>query len=435
MKNIHFFSNNKNNIAVNAYNYKMFQFPEGVSRNDIIRILEVNESKESAEPSIYQAHKWSQLYLILTGECNLRCKYCAQHRGTEKAMSEEIMTNAVSDFLKNSNNDSGVVFYGGEPMLNEPVLTKAVQLVRSTSNTIEITLFTNGNLISKEYAQWLADNNVGVIVSIDGDEISHNKMRISDVKEGLNHADTVKGFINCRDAGCTVGISCVLGPHNIPRIEEVTKYLCLLKPANLGMNILHSPGRTGFAHSIEDAADASIKAAVTASKHDLEIEQVARILRSIIFEEPRRAECPACGGRLVVTPSGLFGPCEGAYPFCKSWFFNDKSEAYDHSIQLKNWAEQKRNSCSDCISLGMCGAGCALNAYLDYDSYTGYDNRTCALARSVANTAMDLLLSDLKSVEAIREITIDDKILILGNLIRNNSRPLRSHSNYGVCKK
>lgn len=442
MTRIRVISNSNGRIAVNTHNYRMLRIPRQCSRIDKeAAIASLATMEHSTGPGdmmeSFEGHRWSQLYLILTGRCNLQCGYCAQHQGTDTNMSHKVMTSRLSDFLKTCKSRAGVVFYGGEPLLNWPVLQRTVTRIRNQINLIEVTLFTNGTLINQRRAKWLAQNRVGVIVSIDGNKAAHDQMR-GNMSRGTRstHSQSVRGYDLCRNAGCTTGISCVLGPHNVPTIAENTEFLCALRPANLGMNLLHSQYRTGFQHSLRSAAKALITAMEITAAHEIEIEQVARILRSLIYEQYRVAECPACGGRIVVTPTGEYGTCEGAYPFHKPWFFKDVYSVYRHGIRLKRWASNRnRRQCSSCIAYGMCGSGCALNAYLDSGGYDGRDTRTCVMAMAIVKHAMSMLLNSSGNDCELRPITVAEKVSILGKYISNAARPLRSHSDYGLHRQ
>jgi len=128
------------------------------------------------------------LVLHVTDACNLGCLYC-YHSSSKKAnqrkrtMTVEVAEQAI-DFLYDQAKDLpevGLVFFGGEPILNFKLISKAVQHALEKSETtgkkISLTLTTNGTLLSEEVISFLHNHQIGVTVSIDGLEIIHNKYR------------------------------------------------------------------------------------------------------------------------------------------------------------------------------------------------------------------------------------------------------------------
>jgi len=270
-------------------------------------------------------------------------------------MPVERMLGVTREFLARSPAPEGIVFYGGEPLLNWPALRSTIQLARRESLPTEITVFTNGTLITPEIAQFIADLQVGVILSLDGDAFSHNQCRLKR-QGGGSYSASLRGLRRLQAAGCMTGISCVVGPHNAERIELVTEHLCGLGPVNIGMNVLHEEARSGYAFSPQFGANAVLRAAKVAARYGIEIEQAVRRLRSFVTETSRRGDCPACGTRLVVTPEGGYGPCEGAYPFLPAWFFPDQAEVQGLSSRLAAWPHSN-TECATCEAVGLCGSG------------------------------------------------------------------------------
>jgi len=372
---------------------------------------------------------WSQLYVIATGQCNLKCVYCAQSRQDGLGMPAEMMQARVWEFLRASPRPRGIVFYGGEPLLNWPAVRDTIASVRDRGPGLEISLLTNGILMTRDIAGFFAEHRVGAIVSMDGDAASHDRARVDFDGKGRQRAAET-GFAVCRDAGCTVGISCVVGEHNAGRIEEVTAYLCGLRPANIGMNLMHSAGRTVFVHSPYEGARAVVRAARTAAEFGIEIEQFARVLRAFVHETPRRADCPACGGRLVVTPEGRYGVCEGAYPYHSEWFFESLEPAERLARSLADWPCSDPD-CAGCPGAGMCGGGCPLDALFDRGPGPGRDERACALTGAILETALRCLDELPYDESAPRLLPVEEKRSVLGRFLGTGARPLRTTSHYG----
>ena len=114
----------------------------------------------------------------------MSCAYCYEYGedkiteptagGMPKLMSEETARESV-DFMIERSGGSPVVrltFFGGETLLNFAVLEKTIPYARrraaEAGKRVEFSLTTNGTLLRPEVIEFLADNDVGVTISIDG---------------------------------------------------------------------------------------------------------------------------------------------------------------------------------------------------------------------------------------------------------------------------
>lgn len=380
-----------------------------------------------------ESNSFKQLYLILTDRCNMKCQYCSQRLGSYGDMSLHTMREKIDFFFKKSMPDRSVVLYGGEPLVHYQGVKYAIERIRKLDKKVEITIFTNGTLLGQEQAQLFNKYHVGVIVSLDGPPELNNCMRkFNCISNGTNPCNnTLLGIKNCKNVGVTPGISCVIGPHNTQKIKEATNFLCKLKPANIGMNPLHVANRSGMQFSPEAAADAIIQAAEIAAGYGIEIEQVSRRLRSFVDEKPRVSDCHAYSGRIVITPKGDFGKCEGAYPIVPEWFVQKFEDLKKVEINGHSPIFSIQKKCLNCLARGFCGGGCLLDAHLDSGCSNAIDLRLCRLSEKI-------LLMIQKEIDIfVRQehtmiIDCNMKRKIFSRFFSDTSKPLRSSSTYGT---
>ena len=119
------------------------------------------------------------LYIVPTVQCNLRCTYChiQNNKNHDKrvVMSMDTLINGLETFKEYGGfcaQNTEIMFYGGEPFLEQQFLIDSISTIRKYSNSIKITIFTNGTLITEGIAKILKGFDVYVIVSIDGKEES-----------------------------------------------------------------------------------------------------------------------------------------------------------------------------------------------------------------------------------------------------------------------
>ncbi len=128
-----------------------------------------------------------QVVLGVTESCNLRCTYCIYSGSYEnvRTHSSARMTWDVArrglDLLFDHCSDSpmppGVTFYGGEPLLEFPLIERCITYARERNPAAFFTLTTNGLLLSKRVRSLLVKHNVFVTVSLDGPAEIHDRYR------------------------------------------------------------------------------------------------------------------------------------------------------------------------------------------------------------------------------------------------------------------
>ena len=149
--------------------------------------------KQVPQPSI------SLCYFILSERCNLACKYCFLGNNSERRklfstndMSREVADRAIDFFVRQLNfsgidfekNASQIIFFGGEPLINFEILEYVAQRINELRSKIpvlmscEMSVITNGTLLTKERIIKLNDLGVTVNISIDGSTKEANEMRV-----------------------------------------------------------------------------------------------------------------------------------------------------------------------------------------------------------------------------------------------------------------
>jgi uncharacterized protein len=132
--------------------------------------------------------------LNVTNKCNLACTYCyeygedkivdTQYGKAPKFMSEETAEESVEFLLAGSKGQevAHLTFFGGETLLNFPVLQRTVAYARRRAaeegKRIDFSLTTNATLLRPEIIQWLAENDIGVTISIDGPKTVQDGLRV-----------------------------------------------------------------------------------------------------------------------------------------------------------------------------------------------------------------------------------------------------------------
>lgn len=146
---------------------------------------------------IDNAQGFRHLILEVTPQCNLRCKYCVygEHYPNTRSYNGNLMDistaqRAVDYYMenykkvnyRNPNSTPIVGFYGGEPLLNFPVIEATVSYInkkyKPVYGDILYSITTNGVLLDDAKQKFFVENNFALIVSLDGNKENHDRNRV-----------------------------------------------------------------------------------------------------------------------------------------------------------------------------------------------------------------------------------------------------------------
>ena len=123
---------------------------------------------------------------FLTQSCNLHCVYCYGeggeygHRGS---MEEKTAFDAVDWLIDQSGKAKKIHigFFGGEPFLSFPLMRKIVHYARKRTNKVDKKVdfyaTTNGTLLDEEQISFIQDQDISVMISVDGPREIHDAQR------------------------------------------------------------------------------------------------------------------------------------------------------------------------------------------------------------------------------------------------------------------
>ncbi len=127
------------------------------------------------------------LCLHVAHDCNLRCKYCfgdtGEYKGGRCLMSSEVGKKAIDFVIKNSANRHNIEidYFGGEPLMNFEVVKEITDYAREQgkkhNKNFRFTITTNGILLDDEIQEYINKNMSNVVLSLDGEKETNDKMR------------------------------------------------------------------------------------------------------------------------------------------------------------------------------------------------------------------------------------------------------------------
>jgi len=128
------------------------------------------------------------LCLHISHDCNLRCRYCFAKTGSfggERSHMPVKVAEDAMNFLAHHSGDRRnleVDFFGGEPLLNFQAVKGAVKRAKEIEEKMDkkfrFTLTTNSLLLDEEIEDLLNEQNISLILSLDGPQEINDAMRI-----------------------------------------------------------------------------------------------------------------------------------------------------------------------------------------------------------------------------------------------------------------
>jgi uncharacterized protein len=358
------------------------------------------------------------LYLVLVQECNLACTYCYAAGGNfgqpAQRMSAAVMRRALDRFLPRAGERLTLSFFGGEPLLDLPLLRETVDYAGDfavrAGKRISFSLTTNGVLLNDDTIGFIAAHVDHLAVSLDGDR-SANAGRV--FHDGQPAFDTItRNLAMLRERGVAFGLRATVTPVNVDRLIESAEFL-----AGLGAETV----RILPAHDLHWSA-ASYRRLLTATvelnRRGLNMllagetppgcEQTYRLIghRTGLFSATR--PCLAGDGILAVAADGTVYPCEHfvGVASCAMGNVNDaefpagRFRAVEN--RFGNCTVDSRSRCVACAVRAVCGGQCYAAAFAATGDIARPDPRHCALIRTVFNEIDPAVVTGLGNAESAR---------------------------------
>ena len=202
--------------TVNAYEIEeelFFLFNEK-DQSYIESFLNLNPTPKPPGPETVVEEPLGNISLNVAQVCNLSCVYCYGvdgEYGLKGKMNEDTAKKSIDFLIRESKTQKNIsiTFFGGEPLLNFPLIKKSVEYSREQARKhgkkISFSITTNGTKFNEEINAYLNENNFSVMVSFDGDQETQDKNRPFRGGKGSyeNTLPKIKQFLESRDGRAT----------------------------------------------------------------------------------------------------------------------------------------------------------------------------------------------------------------------------------------
>ncbi len=338
------------------------------------------------------------LVLNVTNQCNLSCKYCyefgedrvANPEGKTKFMSLETAQAAVDFLLESSpgRRKVNLTFFGGETLMNFKVVRATIEYARERARAcgkaMEFSLTTNATLLTPQIIEYLAENQVGVTISLDGPREMNDQFRVFHNGRGTYDviAPKVKELLarhKTRPIAARVTLTSQvvdvikifrhltqdLGFHEVGFAPVTTSPVRLYAIGGGGLDLVLAQFTRLAEEYLEQALD---------DQHHA-FSNVTDTLQELHSGISKSHPCGASLGLMGVSPSGDIAPCHRFVDSDKHKL-GHISSGVDRAKQadfLDRGHISRKIECHTCWARPVCSGGCYHEAYVRYGD-TGHAN-------------------------------------------------------------
>lgn len=376
------------------------------------------------------------LELILTHACNLACRYCYGSPspgdnggggpllyGAKLAHMPEPVALAGVDYLfahAGNLKHINLIFFGGEPFLNLPVMKKVTAYCRerekTTGKKVDLSVVTNGTHLRDDVIRFVNEQRISVQISIDGPPAIHDRNRPQ--RGGAGSYDAmmpgVRALLAARPGRVPARATASAGAmDNL----AVLKHLVGLGFKSVHVEpSLHDSGSGTFTPADieemlrqEDAVAAFFLERIRAGEYFNYHTLVRHVRDTRVVREKRRFYCGAGRGLLTLSSEGAFYPCHrfvGNPDYCLGTLeagIDESKRAPFRALHV-----DARPECRACWARYFCGGGCWKHAQEANGGLKAPDSAyACRLTRRQVELAMainaELDVSDKEILNGIFE--------------------------------
>lgn len=336
--------------------------------------------------------------LILTQQCNLRCRYCYVDK-VDVAMPLATAVRAVNFAFAHTASDEQVDigYFGGEPLLEFGLMrdvTAAIKVHRDyRRERVVLSVISNGTLYSDEIADYLDEQGIHLCLSCDGPPEIQDAARVT--RTGKPTSALVENNVR-RAAGRfpDLRVNAVYGPATVRGLARTVDYL-----ASLGVSQIHLNPDYSAPWSATDLAELPAIYSEVATVYERHRQRGEPLFVSLIDSKiaailrggyQAGEMCRMGSAEFAYVPAGWIYPCErlvGA---------GDGSAHCIGHLVTGLWPKRgcaSRAANPECGSCGIeryCMRWCACSNYFASGSYDRVNAFICASERAAIQVAFEV---------------------------------------------
>jgi uncharacterized protein len=320
--------------------------------------------------------------LNIAHDCNLRCAYCFANKDgynqDRQLMSTETAERSIDFLIENSKDqkDLEVSFFGGEPLLNIPVMYHTVKYGEEQAakhgKSIRFHITTNGTLLTPNMIRYLIEKNFSMILSLDGPKEVQDRMRcfldgkgsydivVKNLKSVLLEENAFRGFT----------VRSTFTSRNLD-IENLMMHLADIGCSNMSVEPafidiedldISEDEMDKLLHHYDILADQYLNEMINGRYFSFfHLKQMMDICHR---RTPRLTQCGASVGLVGIGADGRIYPCQNFVGKAEYVMGDVYTGITNTSIKatFSNAHVRNKSKCMSCWARYICGGGCHSHA-------------------------------------------------------------------------
>lgn len=353
------------------------------------------------EPQKVKNFPLTTIVLNTNTGCNLSCTYCYKEDLTTPSagdkMSFDTAVKSIEMLLEESPNQRqyNVVFFGGEPLTNMPLIRNVVayceERFADLESEVSFTMTTNATMLNEDLVDWFNEHRFGLTISMDGPKAMHDKNRITVGGQGTydvvkQKVDMLLSRYTSRPVGCRVTLT-----RGITDVESIFEHLSGLGFAEVGFGPVTSGDITSFNLTPDEMVEVfsgmkrlGKKYLEAALEHrNYGYGNMHQLMTDLHEGNKKQLPCGAGVGLLAVDTQGGINLCH-RFTGSELPTFGDVEEGIDKT-RLGEFVEQRldrsNTGCETCRIRNICSGGCYHESYAKYGDAARPSYHYCDLLR------------------------------------------------------
>jgi uncharacterized protein len=316
------------------------------------------------------------LVLHVAHTCNLACGYCYAEQGLYKGKATIMEPERAYEYVdwlfdqaEDDGGELGLTFFGGEPLLNWPVVEATARYARQkseeTGRKIRFGITTNGTLVTPEIADFLSE--IGALVTVSIDAIKEKNDRLRPYNSGRGSYDIVMERIKpLLDAGIAVARVTVT-KVNLDVVHTVETLLaagfrevgCSPVDAKNEAYDLNGADYERLLEGFQVLVDRFVEEAIAGRKYGFS--NIMNILKAIHNGHNKSYPCGAGIQMVAGAPNGKMSLCHrfvGEEDFVLGSVQEGGLDKKKRLQVLNDIHLDERSDCSTCWARFICSGGC-----------------------------------------------------------------------------
>jgi len=307
------------------------------------------------------------IWIHLTNQCNLRCKYCFVKKNSKTISKSNIEKSirTIYEYVKREKiSYIQFKFSGGEPLLKFDLIVRFIRLTNIIfkNTSYDFVILTNGTLLDNSIINQIKKLKLQVAVSLDGTQKAHDKVR------GRGSFDkAIKGIFKIQKLSIPFNITVTINKLNVKNLPKLTSYL-LKKRIPFVYNFYRKPIDTKIDLTCNsDVLIKYIKKAYEEIESNLPKPCIMNsLLDRVYFTKAHNLPCGLGHNYIVIKPDGNF--C-----FCHMLLDSKGGQIPSNNLNLlqkenkfiKSTKTKIKNYCQNCRWRYICAGGCPLSEIKD----------------------------------------------------------------------